>query len=208
MTRKSLFLVVLAAIIGLPVCAQAAATSVDDAAVAGEFSYCAALAARGKQLLRNQDGQRIFGGLYTRYQSEALVFSTPAAARNVYQIAIKQRDQEMSGKSIDEQSNYMVARLKVCADTSTAQADRINAYALPQRGANDAAFNPQVGKAEPQDIISVLGKPGSEDYNPDGRFVYLYQTATGSDAYLFDAAMKLVQVRSYCDALKGACPAK
>lgn len=204
MLKNTLFLAGVAALIGLPACAQAA----DDAAAAAEFSYCSALAAKGKQLLRNQDGQRIFGGLYTRYQWDALAFSTPAAARTSYQLAVKQRDQEMSGKSIDEQSNYMLARLKACAASSSAQADRINAYALPSRAAGEAPFNPQEGKTEPQEVISVLGKPTSEDYNADGRFVYLYPTAKGSDAYLFDAGMKLVYVRSYCDAAKGACPGK
>lgn len=47
-------------------------------------------------------------------------------------------------------------------------------------------------------VVSCMGKPQHEDYNPDGRFVYLYETKGNTIlTYLFGKDKKLIKIVGY-----------
>ena len=55
-----------------------------------------------------------------------------------------------------------------------------------------------VGETTSDYVISCLGKPKHEDYNPDGRFVYLYETNGNTIlTYLFGKDKKLIKIVGY-----------
>ncbi|MCE9684632.1 YjgB family protein [Shewanella sp. AS16] len=55
-----------------------------------------------------------------------------------------------------------------------------------------------IGETTSDDIVSCMGKPSHEDYNPDGRFVYLYDSQKKIVlAYLFGKDKKLIKVTGY-----------
>lgn len=55
-----------------------------------------------------------------------------------------------------------------------------------------------IGETTSDDVISCMGKPIHEDYNPDGRFVYLYETPKEVVlAYVFGKDKKLVKVTGF-----------
>lgn len=54
------------------------------------------------------------------------------------------------------------------------------------------------GETTSEDVLSCMGKPQHEDYNPDGRFVYLYETPTKTVlTYLFGQDKKLIKIVGY-----------
>ncbi|TKB45370.1 hypothetical protein [Thalassotalea mangrovi] len=56
----------------------------------------------------------------------------------------------------------------------------------------------EVGVATSMQIKGCMGKPNHEDFNPDGRYVFLYETEEGIIVtYLFDSNDKLVKVTGY-----------
>ncbi|MCL1038915.1 YjgB family protein [Shewanella submarina] len=55
-----------------------------------------------------------------------------------------------------------------------------------------------IGVATSDDVLSCMGKPGYEDYNPDGRFVYLYNAPQGAKiTFLFGKDKKLIETNVY-----------
>lgn len=55
-----------------------------------------------------------------------------------------------------------------------------------------------IGETSSEDVVSCMGKPNHEDYNPDGRFVYFYDSNKNAVlAYLFGKDKKLRQVMGY-----------
>ncbi|ROM33630.1 hypothetical protein BK648_22850 [Pseudomonas poae] len=56
----------------------------------------------------------------------------------------------------------------------------------------------KVGKSTSQEIQNCLGSPYYENYNPDGRYVYLYKLDPAiTRAFVFDASGKLINTRGY-----------
>jgi hypothetical protein len=54
------------------------------------------------------------------------------------------------------------------------------------------------GGASADFVVKCIGKPVSEDHNPDGRFVYLYKLKDGiTITYLFDSKGLLLRHRVY-----------
>ena len=54
------------------------------------------------------------------------------------------------------------------------------------------------GDATAKAIVTCIGKPASEDHNPDGRFVYLYKLKDNiTITYLFDTNETLVRTNVY-----------
>jgi hypothetical protein len=55
-----------------------------------------------------------------------------------------------------------------------------------------------VGEATSDFVRSCMGQPVSEDHNPDGRYVYLYDLAPHVKvAFLFDSSGKLIRRQGY-----------
>ncbi|GAA5194724.1 hypothetical protein [Ferrimonas gelatinilytica] len=55
-----------------------------------------------------------------------------------------------------------------------------------------------IGDTTSDDVVSCMGKPRHEDYNSDGRFVYLYETQNKIIlTYLFGKDKKLVKITGY-----------
>ena len=55
-----------------------------------------------------------------------------------------------------------------------------------------------IAKTTSDDVLSCMGKPRHEDYNPDGRFVYLYETPQKvALTYLFGKDKKLIKITGY-----------
>jgi hypothetical protein len=55
-----------------------------------------------------------------------------------------------------------------------------------------------IGETTSDDVVSCMGKPRHEDYNPDGRFVYLYESSKNITlTYLFGKNKKLVKITGY-----------
>jgi outer membrane protein assembly factor BamE (lipoprotein component of BamABCDE complex) len=55
-----------------------------------------------------------------------------------------------------------------------------------------------IGETTSDDVLSCMGKPQHEDYNPDGRFVYLYETPQKIIfTYLFGTDKKLLKITGY-----------
>ena len=55
-----------------------------------------------------------------------------------------------------------------------------------------------VGETTSDHVVSCMGKPQHEDYNPDGRFVYLYETKGNTIlTYLFSKDKKLIKIVGY-----------
>jgi outer membrane protein assembly factor BamE (lipoprotein component of BamABCDE complex) len=55
-----------------------------------------------------------------------------------------------------------------------------------------------VGETTSDHVVSCMGKPQHEDYNPDGRFVYLYETEGNTIlTYLFGKDKKLIKIVGY-----------
>ena len=201
MYRRFLFLIACLMLINSRANAQTT-----DGQVANDFAYCAAIGATGKETVTGPAGQRYLGSVYTKYLWDMLVFDSPEGAKNRFAEAL-QRHANLTKATIspDELSAKIVATLKNCDAMHVANADKINAYQLPTGTNRNSTPSAQPGNTTPLEVMSMLGKPFHEDYNQDGRFVYNYQTATGSDVYLFDREKKLVRMRSYCDSLKGKC---
>ena len=64
--------------------------------------------------------------------------------------------------------------------------------------ANVAKF--VAGEATSDFVKGCLGKPDNEDYNPDGRYIYLYYGRNGLVfSYLFGSDDKLIKVSGYQD---------
>lgn len=61
---------------------------------------------------------------------------------------------------------------------------------------NKAKF--PIGETTSYHVISCMGKPQHEDYNPDGRFVYLYESKQNVIlTYLFGEDKKLIKIVGY-----------
>ena len=55
-----------------------------------------------------------------------------------------------------------------------------------------------IGETTSEHVISCMGKPQHEDYNPDGRFVYLYDTKGNTIlTYVFGEDKKLIKIVGY-----------
>ncbi|WP_020580864.1 hypothetical protein [Endozoicomonas elysicola] len=80
------------------------------------------------------------------------------------------------------------------ADFEIATTD--NALSDTQCPDNVAKF--PVGETTSEDVVSCMGKPQHEDYNPDGRFVYIYDTPQEIIlSYLFGENKKLIKIAAY-----------
>jgi hypothetical protein len=100
-------------------------------------------------------------------------------------------------------NGYLVSSVRLCAAGPAGSCAPGVAQAPPPASAAatppDESFPPFVnGTSTAKEVRDKLGKPASENHNPDGRFVYLYQAKNGAIlTFLFDAQGVLTRVRGY-----------
>ncbi|WP_444909082.1 hypothetical protein [Microbulbifer sp. TRSA005] len=76
--------------------------------------------------------------------------------------------------------------LTSCSTTQVRETSRLDYSAL------------KVGEASQEDTIALLGKPAYIDNNPDGRSVYMYDTATNEiSGFMFNEAGVLTKIVVY-----------
>jgi hypothetical protein len=187
--------------------AIAADYSPTDRDLTSIFSNCAAVAFRGKQIIVSGRGQQLFGGLYTQYLTSALALAPLGVVRGRFQSAIDRLDMVARGESqsAEDQTKQIIEVLKDCSNQQAVNASKFGANASAEHEDVGGKSDLKAAGTTTFDVLNALGKPAREDYDPDGRFVYLYETTTGYVAYLFDSDAVLIRFRGYCDSKKSAC---
>jgi hypothetical protein len=93
-------------------------------------------------------------------------------------------------------NDYLVGQVRLCAPGPDCAAGATTTAAA---ATDDESLPPFVnGTTTAKEVKKQLGRPMNENHNPDGRFVYMYQTRDGAMvAFLFDDKGVLIRVRGY-----------
>lgn len=166
------------------------------------FARCVVVTAEGKRSV--EEARAYFGRLYTQSIRNALAFAPEARVREVLAAATAQHRRDFAAMDQDRRVAHVKALLHACQEARSTLGAKAEPARPEPRIARESEFPP--GTTDAIAVLAAKGRPDSEDYNPDGRFVYAYETGNTRQAFLFDGENRLVRVRSYCDKLKGECP--
>ena len=167
------------------------------------LTLCAAVADGGKNQTSNPNGKKMFGGLYTNFLRVALAYAPIDFVNASLQREVTNHKQLIAQlSSATDLENYITEVFEFGTqfiESHKAEIKKnLNEIKLP--GKSDAIT--KAGSTTPLEVLAALGKPLREDYNPDGKFVYAFDTKTGFDVFLFDQENRLIRNRTYSDALK------
>lgn len=190
----------------LVLCSSLAFSATDDE-ISNEFLYCAAVFNAGKAASNNPAVTQYSGRQYTKYLVSALALTSGELVKEKYSAALEKHNLFLKeSANADDFGKQLSALMNSCAQTQKTYQSKVVSNVRPSQADGAVSFVANEGVTSPLDTLLSLGKPGHEDYNPDGRFTYLYPTTVGSDVYLFDRSNKLIRVAKYCDSAKAKCP--
>lgn len=191
----------------LIVCTPCIALAASDNDVSSDFLYCAVVFNAGKAASTNPTVTQYSGRQYTKYLLSSLAFASGDYVKEKYVSALnKHNDFLKENANSDNFGKELSGLMNSCVQSQKTYQAKVDSYFSAKSSEGKETFETKEAITTPLDTLIALGKPEHEDYNPDGRFSYLFPSEIGSDVYLFDRSNKLMRVVKYCDSLKAKCP--